>query len=241
MYSNLNLKCIIGKVKVWLKWYFIGWRRSTLTVSHDGYLASSLIWIDTLPSRGRTARCLASDAVNVLIAIAFEMLEPAKNLLSSSSHMQAGHLSNDTLEPRFEPLDCIVLADLVTPSNRLVASSSPRHSRTGSCHAAVEVHSVDTNCRIVLDPQINVLRDAEAEVASVGEVLLAQLVFLDFETALEDLFGFGASDCDVHGDLFIASDAEGADGVAGFACRNGSVLSTSQVFFGIARGKFSIL
>jgi len=34
------------------------------------------------------------------------------------------------------------------------------------CHAAVEVHAVDTDRRVVLDSQINVLADTEAEVAS---------------------------------------------------------------------------
>jgi hypothetical protein len=71
-----------------------------------------------------------------------------------------------------------------------------------------------------------VLADSEPEVASVREVLLAQLVFLHFETTLEDFLGFGASDGNVHGDLLVASDAEGADGVAGFACGE-RVISTS--------------
>jgi hypothetical protein len=62
------------------------------------------------------------------------------------------------------------------------------------------------------------LRDAEAEVARLGEVLLAQLVFLDLEATLQDLLGLGTADGDVHGDLLVASDAETADGVAGFAC-----------------------
>lgn len=61
----------------------------------------------------------------------------------------------------------------------------------------------------------------ESEVASLREVLLPQFVFLDFEPALEDLFGFGAAHGDVDGDLLVTSDTECSDGVAGFACRGG--------------------
>lgn len=62
------------------------------------------------------------------------------------------------------------------------------------------------------------LANTETEVACVREVLLAQLVFFHFETSLEDFLGLGAPDGDVHGDLLVAADAEGPDGVAGFAC-----------------------
>ena len=61
------------------------------------------------------------------------------------------------------------------------------------------------------------LANAEPEVAGIREVLLAEFVFFDLEATLEDLFGFGAADRDVHGDLLVTSDAEGADCVAGFA------------------------
>jgi hypothetical protein len=92
-------------------------------------------------------------------------------------------------------------------------------------HAAVEVHAVDTNCRVVLDAEIDVLRDAEAEVASVGEVLLAQLVFLDFQATLENLLCFGTTDGDMHGDLLVTTDTEGSDGVAGLAWRRVSMIN----------------
>ena len=82
-------------------------------------------------------------------------------------------------------------------------------------HAAVEVHSVDTNTRVVLDAQVNVFADTEAEVAGLGEVALAELVLLDLEATLEDLLSLGATDGDVDGDLFVTADTEGTDGVAG--------------------------
>jgi hypothetical protein len=84
-------------------------------------------------------------------------------------------------------------------------------------HAAVEVHSIDTDTRVVLDTQVDVLADTEAEVAGLGEVALPQLVFLDLEATLQDLLRLGASDGDVDGDLFVTTDTEGTDGVAGLA------------------------
>jgi hypothetical protein len=81
-------------------------------------------------------------------------------------------------------------------------------------HAAIKVHPVDTNSRIVLDAQIDVFADTEAKVASLRKVLLSQFIFLDFEATLKDLFSLGPSDCDVDGDLFVSSNAKGADCVA---------------------------
>ena len=59
--------------------------------------------------------------------------------------------------------------------------------------------------------------DTEAEVAGLGEVALSQLVFLDLEATLENLLSLGATDGDVHGNLFVTTDTEGTDGVAGLA------------------------
>lgn len=88
---------------------------------------------------------------------------------------------------------------------------------TGTGHAAVKVHAVNSNRRVVLDAQVNVLVDTKAKVAGLRKVALAQLVFLDLETTLDDLFGLGASDGDVDCDLFVTADSKGSDCVAGFA------------------------
>lgn len=84
-------------------------------------------------------------------------------------------------------------------------------------HAAVEVHTVDTNTGVVLDTQVNVLADTETEVTGLGEVLLSQLVLLDLEATLEDLLSLGTTDGNVDGDLFVTTDTEGTDGVTGLA------------------------
>lgn len=61
------------------------------------------------------------------------------------------------------------------------------------------------------------LADSEAEVAGLGEVALAKLVFLDLEATLENLLCLGSADGDVNGDLLVTTDTEGTDGVTGFA------------------------
>jgi len=87
--------------------------------------------------------------------------------------------------------------------------------RRYNLHAAVEVHTVDTNTRVVLDTEIDVLVDTEAKVSGLREVALAELVLLDLKTTLDDLLGLGATDGDVDGDLLVTADTEGTDGVAG--------------------------
>lgn len=88
-------------------------------------------------------------------------------------------------------------------------------------HNAVEVHSVNTDCRVILDTQIDVFGDTETEVSSLGEVLLSQLVLLDLQTTLDDLLSLRATDSDVHGDLFVTTDTEGTDGVARLGVNGG--------------------
>lgn len=93
----------------------------------------------------------------------------------------------------------------------------PQQGVVFDIHAAVEVHAVDTDRWIVLDSQIDVLRNAEAEIASLGEVALPQLVFLDLEASLENLLCFRASNRDVYSDLLVTADTESANGVSRFA------------------------
>ena len=65
-----------------------------------------------------------------------------------------------------------------------LAAAAAGYALTRSGHAAVEVHAVDTDGRVVLDTEIDVFADTEAEVARLAEVALAQLVFLDLEATL---------------------------------------------------------
>ena len=112
----------------------------------------------------------------------------------------------------------LILGDLVASTNTALCTSPLGNTLAWAGHAAVEVHAVDTDGWVVLDAQIDVLRDTEAEVASLGEVALAEFVFLDLEATLDDLLGLGATDGDVDSDLLVTADTEGTDGEACFAC-----------------------
>jgi hypothetical protein len=127
-------------------------------------------------------------------------------------------LSDNAVESLLEPLDGLGAVDAVRGTDGALASSSARDTLTGAGHAAVEIHAVDTDRRVVLDTEIDVLADTEAEVASLAEVALAQLVFLNLEATLENLLGLGAANGNVNGDLFVTSDTESSDGVTGLAC-----------------------
>jgi hypothetical protein len=89
--------------------------------------------------------------------------KPASTLLSS----------HNTLESGLEPLDSIILRHFVLLANLALASPSLRNTCTRSApntiyqlqpiertishsHAAVEVHPIDTNCRVIFDTKIDV-------------------------------------------------------------------------------------
>ena len=116
--------------------------------------------------------------------------------------------------------DTLAWASPVVHISHYGLKTSPRCDHAcGDVHAAIEVHAVDTNRWVVLDAQIDVLRDTKTEVARLAEVALPQLVFLDFEATLEDFLCFWAADGDVDGDLFVTADTEGTDCESCFAWR----------------------
>ena len=145
-----------------------------------------------------------------------------------------------------EPFYRLGLVDTVSSTDLALASSPFRNALAGSCptdiiivisissldcpsqvppsltknnlHAAVKVHPVDTDCRIILDAQIDMFADPKPKVPRFREILLPQFVFLHLQATFEDFFGFGAADGDVHGDFFVAANAECANCVAGLAC-----------------------
>lgn len=146
--------------------------------------------------------------------------------------------THNAFEAVLEPFDRLLLVDPVGRSHLSLAASSLSHSLTRSSpsnqsvsshplpskahprsnvHAAVEVHSIDSNRRVILDSKIDMFTNAESEVARLGEVPPLQLIFLHLQTTLENFFGLGTADGNVNGDLLITTDAEGSNGVAGFA------------------------
>jgi hypothetical protein len=97
------------------------------------------------------------------------------------------HLSDNAVEPGLEPLDGLLALDLVADTNLALHAAAAGDTLTRAGHAAVEVHAVNTDGGVVLDTEIDVLADTEAEVAGLGEVALAELVLLDLEATLENL------------------------------------------------------
>lgn len=123
---------------------------------------------------------------------------------------------DDTIEPLLEPSHRIVLGDSVSEPNPSSALPPLGHAHPRSPHHHVKVHTKDTNPGVIPRTEIDVLLNPEPKVARIGKVFPSEFVLLDFETALKDFFGFGTADGDVHGDFFVSTDAERADGVPGF-------------------------
>lgn len=100
-------------------------------------------------------------------------------------------------------------------------SAAVLDTRSGATENDVDIHTEDTDGRIVLDTKIDVLLDTETEVSSVGEVLLEELVLLNLQGLLEDLLSLRAADGGVDGDLLVTADTEGTDSVAGSGVNGG--------------------
>jgi len=62
-----------------------------------------------------------------------------------------------------------------------VGTSSLGHTAPSPVEHHVEVHAVDSDRGVVLDAQVDVLLDSEAEVAGVREVLAVELILLDLK------------------------------------------------------------
>lgn len=153
-------------------------------------------------------------------------LDGHQNTFSATFPFRTSPSSHNPLESGFEPFGGIIFGHLVLLANLALATSPARDTGTWSApshhthqpldapripshlHAAVEVHPVDTDCRVIFDAKIDVFRDSKTEVACIREVSFPQFILLDFETSLEDFFGFGPANRDMDGDLFVSSDAK---------------------------------
>jgi hypothetical protein len=98
-------------------------------------------------------------------------------------------LSDDSVEALLEPLHGLLALDAVLRANTALHAPASGNTLARSGHAAVKVHTVDTDRRVVLDTEINVLANTEAKVASLAEVTAAKFVFLDLEATLENFLG----------------------------------------------------
>merc|ERR1711924_469111 len=102
------------------------------------------------------------------------------------------------------------------------------HIETCTLEDNVEVHTVNTSLRIVLQAKIDMLVDTESEVAGCTEVLGADLVVGDLKTTLDEIHGLVTTHGDVASDLLVTADTEGAHSVASDVLHRGLVAKLLQ-------------
>merc|ERR1712168_1100856 len=122
----------------------------------------------------------------------------------------------DAIVFSLEPFLSIRFGDLVSKSNSGLLSATVCNIVSWSSQHNVEIHSVDTNTRIILDSKIDMFSNTEAKVSSGREVSLSQFVFLHFKTFLQDFLSLGSTYSAVNGDFFITTNAERSHCVSGF-------------------------
>merc|ERR1740138_242188 len=121
-------------------------------------------------------------------------------------------VQDDAVVLRLEPLHPILLLQPVLKADLALPELAVLDAVPGPREVHVEVHAVDAGAGIVLDAEVDVLGDAEAEAAVLREVALPELVLLHLEALLEDLLGLLSAHGHVAGDLLVAAHPEGADG-----------------------------
>merc|ERR1740129_760101 len=98
-----------------------------------------------------------------------------------------GSIQKDAVVLGLEPLHAVLLRQPVVEADLAPLELLVLHAEAGPGEVDVEVHAVDARAGVVLDAEVDVLGDAEAEAAVLGEVLLPQLVLLDLQALLQDL------------------------------------------------------
>lgn len=73
---------------------------------------------------------------------------------------------NNTVVFLLEPLHGVLLGEPVRKTNLALLPAAMRHVEAGPAQHDVEVQSVDTNRRVVLDTQVNVFLDSETKVTT---------------------------------------------------------------------------
>lgn len=118
--------------------------------------------------------------------------------------------------------------------------TATRDTASGALKDDEEVHTVNTDGGVVLDTKIDVLLDTETKVTGGREVLGEKLVLLNLQAALKNLHSLGATNSAVNGDLFVTTNRERTNSVAGLGVDGsltGQVLedlgSTSKTITGL--------
>merc|ERR1712180_365101 len=127
-----------------------------------------------------------------------------------------GSFHQNTVILLLKPFHGISLSNSVLEPNSRLLSTTVRDVVPRSCKHNIEIHSIDTNTRIVLYPEINMLSNSESEIPCFRKIAPTQFVLLHLETLLQDFFCFGSSNSAMDGNLLITTDTKGSNGVAGF-------------------------
>jgi len=131
---------------------------------------------------------------------------------------------DDTIELGGETLHALLGGETVLGTDLGSLGSALGDTATRARQVDVEVHTVDTGRRVVLETEIDMFGDTEAEGTILSEVTLFQFVFLNLQTLLEDLLGLLTTDGHRSADLLITTDTEVSVGEAG--------LSEDRLLFG---------
>jgi len=125
-------------------------------------------------------------------------------------------LKDNSLIFLLKPSDGVVASDTVLQADAAGSDLSASNSVAGADQHDVEIHAKDACPWIIFQAQVDVLCDAEAEAARVGEVLLLQFKFLHFQTTIENFVGFVATNSHVNGNFLISSNAKCSHSVSSF-------------------------
>lgn len=122
-------------------------------------------------------------------------LLPGLHAQRDCQHARASDgLHQDTVELLAEPGLSIRLGQLVAVAHLALGVLAASHAGTWAVQHHVEVHAVNTGGGVVLDAQVNVLLNTEAEVAGSAEVLSLQLVLLHLQATLQNVASLLATD-----------------------------------------------
>ena len=96
-------------------------------------------------------------------------------------------VENDTVILGLEPFHGIVLGESVGESQAAGLVLLVAHVHAGTAEDDIEVHTINTDGRVVLDTQVNVFLDTETKVAILGKVITTQLVFTNLKGSEQPL------------------------------------------------------
>ena len=131
---------------------------------------------------------------------------------------------HDTLKGVFKPFNSLFLSYAVVKSDGTWSSSSLGNTTSRAGKNDVEIHTVNSYAWIVFDTQIDVFVNTETKVSRRGEIGIFKFEFFDFQTTFQNFRSFLTTNSAVDCNLFISTNVEGTNSVAGLKERgNGSI------------------